>query len=163
MEAPEVLVLQASYSNPVHADALGFVLNHYAEDVMGGGQSLSADTLQQLAGELAKRPYAFSVLAFVSGQPVGVVNCFEGFSTFACRPLVNIHDVAVLKEWRGKGISQKMLAKVEEIARQRGCCKLTLEVLQGNTVAQGAYRKMGFAGYELDPEMGQAMFWQKTL
>lgn len=163
MEAPEVLVLQASYSNPVHADALGFVLNHYAEDVMGGGRPLSADTLQQLAGELAKRPHAFSVLAFVSGQPVGVVNCFEGFSTFACRPLVNIHDVAVIKEWRGKGISQKMLAKVEEIARQRGCCKLTLEVLQGNTVAQSAYRKMGFAGYELDPEMGQALFWQKAL
>ncbi len=163
MEAPEVLVLQASYSNPVHADALGFVLNHYAEDVMGGGQPLSADTLQQLAGELAKRPHAFSVLAFVAGQPVGVVNCFEGFSTFACRPLVNIHDVAVIKEWRGKGISQKMLAKVEEIARQRGWCKLTLEMLQGNTVAQGAYRKMGFAGYELDPQMGQALFWQKSL
>ncbi|MFS2157202.1 GNAT family N-acetyltransferase [Pseudomonas sp. Pseusp122] len=163
MEAPEVLVLQASYSNPVHADAIGFVLNHYAEDVMGGGKSLSADTLQQLAGELAKRPYAFSVLAFVAGQPVGLVNCFEGFSTFACRPLVNIHDVAVIAQWRGKGISQKMLAKVEEIARQRGCCKLTLEVLQGNAAAQGAYRKMGFAGYELDPQMGEAMFWQKTL
>jgi ribosomal protein S18 acetylase RimI-like enzyme len=163
MEAPEVLILQASYSNPVHADAIGFVLNHYAEDVMGGGKSLSADTLQQLAGELAKRPYAFSVLAFVAGQPVGLVNCFEGFSTFACRPLVNIHDVAVIAQWRGKGISQKMLAKVEEIARQRGCCKLTLEVLQGNAAAQGAYRKMGFAGYELDPQMGEAMFWQKTL
>ena len=163
MEAPEVLVLQASYSNPVHADAIGFVLNHYAEDVMGGGKSLSADTLQQLAGELAKRPYAFSVLAFVAGQPVGLVNCFEGFSTFACRPLVNIHDVAVIAQWRGKGISQKMLAKVEEIARQRGCCKLTLEVLQGNAAAQGAYRKMGFAGYELDPQMGEAMFWQKAL
>ncbi|NYS42786.1 GNAT family N-acetyltransferase, partial [Pseudomonas syringae pv. actinidiae] len=27
MEAPEVLVLQASYTNPVHADAIGFVLN----------------------------------------------------------------------------------------------------------------------------------------
>ena len=116
MEAPEVLVLQASYSNPVHADAIGFVLNHYAEDVMGGGKSLPADTLQQLAGELAKRPHAFSVLAFVAGQPVGLINCFEGFSTFACRPLVNIHDVAVIAQWRGKGISQKMLAKVEEIA-----------------------------------------------
>lgn len=163
MEAPEVLVLQASYSNPVHADAIGFVLNQYAEDVMGGGKSLPADTLQQLAGELAKRPHAFSVLAFVAGQPVGLINCFEGFSTFACRPLVNIHDVAVIAQWRGKGISQKMLAKVEEIARQRGCCKLTLEVLQGNVAAQGAYRKMGFGGYALDPEMGEAMFWQKAL
>jgi ribosomal protein S18 acetylase RimI-like enzyme len=140
METPEVLVLQASYTNPVHAQAIGFVLNHYAEDVMGGGQSLSMDTRQQLALELAKRPHAFSVLAFIAGEPVGLVNCFEGFSTFACRPLVNVHDVAVIEAYRGLGISQKMLMKVEEIARQRGCCKITLEVLEGNEVAQGAYR-----------------------
>ena len=163
MDTPEVLVLQASYTNPVHAEAIGFVLNHYAEDAMGGGQSISLDTQRQLAIELAKRPHAFSVLAFISGEPVGLVNCFEGFSTFLCRPLVNIHDVAVVAQYRGLGISQKMLAKVEEIARQRGCCKMTLEVLEGNTVAQNAYRKLGFAGYELDPAMGKAMFWQKTL
>lgn len=163
MDTPEVLVLQASYTNPVHAEAIGLVLNHYAEDAMGGGQSISLDTQQQLAIELAKRPHAFSVLAFISGEPVGLVNCFEGFSTFMCRPLVNIHDVAVVAQYRGLGISQKMLSKVEEIARQRGCCKMTLEVLEGNTVAQNAYRKLGFAGYELDPAMGKAMFWQKTL
>ncbi|RMN81918.1 GCN5-related N-acetyltransferase [Pseudomonas cannabina] len=163
MEAPEVLVLQASYTNPVHADAIGFVLNEYSLDAMGTGRPLSADTRQQLAIELAKRPHAFSVLAFVSGEPVGLINCFEGFSTFACRPLVNIHDVAVISKYRGLGISQKMLTKVEEIARQRGCCKLTLEVLEGNEVAQGAYRKMGFDSYQLNSEMGRAMFWQKAL
>ncbi|RMQ47794.1 GNAT family acetyltransferase [Pseudomonas cichorii] len=163
MEAPEVLVLQASYTNQVHADAIGFVLNHYAEDSMGGGESLPADIRQQLASELAKRPHAFSVLAFIAGEPVGLVNCFEGFSTFACRPLVNIHDVVVLSEYRGRGICQKMLAKVEEIARQRGCCKLTMEVLEGNKTAQSVYEKQGFGGYQLDPEMGRAMFWQKTL
>lgn len=163
MQSPEVLVLQASYTNPVHAQALGTVLNHYAEDVMGGGESLPMDTREQLASELAKRPHAFSVLAFIAGEPVGLVNCFEGFSTFACRPLVNIHDVVVLSSHRGLGISQKMLAKVEEIARQRGCCKLTLEVLEGNEVAKAAYKKQGFDGYQLDPQMGRAMFWQKTL
>ncbi|MBC3953510.1 GNAT family N-acetyltransferase [Pseudomonas triticifolii] len=163
MDAPEVLVLQASYTNPVHAEAIGFVLNEYAMDVMGGGRPLSNDTRQQLALELAKRPHAFSVLAFIAGEPVGLVNCFEAFSTFVCRPLVNIHDVAVIAQHRGKGISQKMLAKVEEIARQRGCCKLTLEVLEGNDVAQNAYRKQGFDNYCLDPAMGRAMFWQKTL
>ena len=163
MQAPEVLVLQASYSNPVHAEAIGFLLNQYAEDAMGGGQSLSLDTRQQLAIELAKRPHAFSVLAFIAGEPVGLVNCFEGFSTFACRPLVNVHDVVVVGSARGQGISQKMLAKVEEIARQRGCCKITLEVLEGNEPAKGAYRKLGFDGYQLDPQMGRAMFWQKAL
>ncbi|SDG41077.1 GNAT family N-acetyltransferase [Pseudomonas abietaniphila] len=163
MQAPEVLVLQASYTNPVHAEAIGFLLNQYAEDAMGGGESLSLDTRQQLAIELAKRPHAFSVLAFIAGEPVGLVNCFEGFSTFACRPLVNIHDVVVIASARGQGISQKMLTKVEEIARQRGCCKMTLEVLEGNEVALGAYRKLGFSDYQLDPQMGRALFWQKAL
>lgn len=163
MQASEVLVLQASYTNPVHAEAIGFLLDHYATDAMGGGEPLSMDTRQQLAIELAKRPHAFSVLAFIAGEPVGLVNCFEGFSTFACRPLVNIHDVVVIASARGQGISQKMLAKVEEIARQRGCCKMTLEVLEGNAVAQGAYRKLGFSDYQLDPQMGRALFWQKAL
>ncbi|WP_338649442.1 GNAT family N-acetyltransferase [Pseudomonas sp. ML2-2023-3] len=161
--APEVLVLQASYSNPLHANSLAFLLDQYARDVMGGGQGLAAEVRENLAVEMSKRPHAFSVLAFVAGEPVGLVNCFEGFSTFACRPLVNIHDVVVLEVFRGKGISQKMLAEVEKIARQRGCCKLTLEVLEGNVAAQAAYRKMDFAGYELDPQMGAAMFWQKVL
>jgi len=95
MDTPDILVLQASYTNAVHADAIGLLLNSYAEDPMGGGHSLPADLLQQLPAELAKRPHAFSVLAFVGGEPAGLVNCFEGFSTFACRPLVNVHDVMV--------------------------------------------------------------------
>ena len=57
----------------------------------------------------------------------------------------------------------KILAKVEEVARERKCCKLTLEVLEGNKIAQNAYRSFGFEGYELDPKIGKAMFWQKIL
>ncbi|VVN92307.1 GNAT family N-acetyltransferase [Pseudomonas fluorescens] len=163
MESAEILVLQASYTNPVHAEAIGLLLNHYAEDPMGGGESLSADVLNNLPRELAKRPHAFSVLAFVGGEPAGLVNCFEGFSTFACRPLVNVHDVAVMKKYRGLGLSQKMLRKVEDIARQRGCCKITLEVLEGNEVAQGSYAKFGFAPGMFDPAHGRMLFWTKAL
>jgi hypothetical protein len=35
--------------------------------------------------------------------------------------------------------------------------------LEGNKLAQAAYIANGFAGYQLDPEMGRAMFWQKKL
>ena len=163
MDTPDILVLQASYTNAVHADAIGLLLNYYAEDPMGGGHSLPADLLQQLPAELAKRPHAFSVLAFVGGEPAGLVNCFEGFSTFACRPLVNVHDVVVKEQFRGLGLSQKMLQKVEEIARQRGCCKITLEVLEGNTLAQAAYRKFGFDDSVFDPAHGRMLFWNKSL
>jgi GNAT superfamily N-acetyltransferase len=112
---------------------------------------------------LARRPHAFSILAYVNGEPAGLINCFEGFSTFKCRPLVNIHDVVVLSDYRGRGLSQLMMAKVEDIARQRGCCKLTLEVLEGNQAAQRAYLHYGFSGYQLDPGTGHALFWEKPL
>ncbi|KAF2394985.1 MULTISPECIES: GNAT family N-acetyltransferase [Pseudomonas] len=163
MESAEILVLQASYTNPVHAEAICLVLNSYAEDPMGGGEPLDAEVLRQLPAELAKRSFAFSVLAFVGGEPAGLVNCFEGFSTFACRPLVNVHDVAVVPKFRGLGLSQKMLQKVEDIARQRGCCKITLEVLEGNDVAQASYAKFGFAPGMFDPAHGRMLFWIKAL
>jgi ribosomal protein S18 acetylase RimI-like enzyme len=156
-------VLRADYANATHAQALVELLNAYAQDPAGGGAPLSEFALQNLARELAARPQAFSVLAFEAGQPVGLVNCFEGFSTFACRPLVNVHDVVVLASHRGRGIAEKMLGLVETIARERGACKLTLEVLQGNAGAVRLYQRAGFASYQLDPAMGQAQFLQKWL
>ena len=162
-------VCRADYANPLHADALVSLLDAYARDPMGGGEPLTEFARANLVPALAARPQAFSVLAFgemagIGGEiPVGLVNCMEGFSTFACRPLVNVHDVAVLPQYRGQRVAEKMLALVEEIARERGACKLTLEVLQGNAGAIKLYHRVGFASYQLDPAMGQAQFQQKWL
>lgn len=153
----------ADYLNPADARDIGFLLNNYASDKMGGGVPLPQHVQDNVARELSRLPYAFSLLCHVDGAPAGLVNCFEAFSTFACKPLINIHDIAVSSEFRGRGISQKLLAAVEEIAREKGCCKITLEVLQGNLVAKNAYRKFGFDNYALDPDMGHAEFWQKSL
>lgn len=139
------------------------LLDCYATDPMGGGTPLSTEVRESLVMELAKLPHAFSVIAYVNDKPAGLVNCFEGFSTFSCKPLINIHDVVVLREYRGHGISQKMLAKVEEIAKEQNCCKITLEVLSNNDAAKAAYEKFGFSAYELTPAAGTAMFWQKKL
>lgn len=76
-------------------------MNHYAKDPMGGGQGLSQEVLNGLPAALAKRPHAFSVLAFVNGEAAGLVNCFEGFSTFAGKPLVNVHMWFVRIRFRG--------------------------------------------------------------
>ena len=156
-------ICRADYNNPAHASAVVQLLNAYAQDPAGGGEPLSDFAKNNLVKELAARPHAFSVLAFDGAQPVGLINCIEGFSTFACRPLVNIHDVAVLPSHRGQRVGEQMLALVDEIARERGACKLTLEVLQGNRSAIKLYERVGFAAYQLDPAMGQAQFFQKWL
>lgn len=156
-------IRQVDYTNPQDAAHLCALLDNYAQDKMGGSQALPQEVKANLAAELAKLPHAFSLIAYLEGQPVGLINCFQTLSTFKCKPLINIHDVTVVAECRGLGVSQKLLEKVEEIARERGCCKITLEVLEGNQVAQNAYKKFGFEGYELDPELGKALFWEKPL
>jgi len=163
---PALRICRADYADPVHASALLSLLDAYARDPMGGGEPLTEFTKTNLVTALAARPQAFSVLAFLAGDaevPVGLINCIEGFSTFACRPLVNVHDVVVLPAYRGQRVAQKMLALVEEIALQQGACKLTLEVLPGNVGAVKLYRRVGFTNYQLDPVMGDAQFLQKWL
>ena len=161
--ASELQICRADYHHSGHAQALVQLLDAYARDPAGGGQPLGDLARTRLVPELAARPQAFSVLAFDGHLPVGLVNCFEGFSTFACRPLVNVHDVVVLASHRGQRVGELMLAEVEAIARERGACKLTLEVLSGNTPAITLYERIGFAGYQLDPALGNAQFLQKWL
>lgn len=161
--AAAITVIRADYGNPAHANAVVKLLDAYAQDPAGGASPLSDFAKTNLVKELAARPQAFSVLAFDGDAPIGLVNCIEGFSTFACKPLVNIHDVAVLPGHRGKRVGEKMLELVDTIARQRGACKLTLEVLSGNRSAITLYERIGFANYQLDPAMGSAQFLQKWL
>ena len=94
---------------------------------------------------------------------MGLINCFEGFSTFAARPLLNIHDLVVLAEQRGGGIGQQLLSAAEAAARERDCCKLTLEVLGNNHAALQSYARFGFRAYQLDPAAGTARFLEKPL
>jgi len=163
MQENKIALIHVDYQNEQQGKDLVMLLNAYALDPMGGGEALADDVQKNLVATLAQRNDFLTVLAYVDGKPAGIINCIEGFSTFKCKPLLNIHDCGVLKEFRGLGLSQLLFAEVEGIANERGCCKLTLEVLQGNTIAQNAYKKLGFSGYELDATTGEAMFWEKSL
>jgi ribosomal protein S18 acetylase RimI-like enzyme len=158
-----IKIIQANYNEPQHGRHIIELLDCYANDPMGGNQALPDYVAQNLVHALSNRSNAISILAYVEGQPAGLLNCFEGFSTFSCRPLINIHDLIVATEFRGLGLSTKMLTMVEEIAKERDCCKLTLEVLEKNVIAINSYRKFGFNHYKLDPIMGKAEFWEKKL
>jgi GNAT superfamily N-acetyltransferase len=156
-------IRKADFSNTADAEAILHLLNSYACDPMGGSEELSDFCKQNLVPSLAKIPTAHVLLCFVDQSPAGIAICFEAFSTFACAPILNIHDFAVHPSFRRRGISQRLLDAVEALAREKNCCKITLEVLEGNTAAQAAYARHGFAAYELDPSKGNALFWQKKL
>lgn len=158
-----VRVARADLTVAGDAAALVDLLDAYARDPMGGGVPLAADVRGRLARDLAARPGTHVFIARCDDAPAGLAICFEGYSTFAGAPLLNIHDFAVAPAYRGRGIGRALLAAVEEVARAAGCCKITLEVLAGNAPAQALYAAAGFAPYALDPAMGQAQFMQKKL
>ncbi len=158
-----IQVIKANYLDSKHEKEIQELLNIYASDPMGGGKALDKKVKENIVKELSKLPYAFSLIAYANEEPIGLANCFESFSTFAGKPLINIHDFVVLEKYRGNGISRKMLNKIEEIAISKGCCKITLEVLSNNESAKVAYKKFGFSSYELDPKAGVALFWQKKI
>jgi Acetyltransferases len=159
----KVSVRLADYGDEADARTVVDLLDAYARDPMGGGNPLDAGVRQRLPAALAGFPGAFSLIAFDSHEAMGLANCFTGFSTFAARPLVNIHDLAVRPEARGKGIGRALMLAVEDEARARGACKVTLEVLAGNERAKALYAALGYGNYALRPETGTAQFWEKKL
>ena len=157
------VITRVNYGNARDADALVALLDHYASDPMGGGVPLANEVKTCLCNALANRLDAASFIAWAGHVPIGLINCFEGYSTFNARPLLNVHDLVVHAEHRGHGVGQSLLAAAQQLARERGCCKVTLEVLSGNALALASYARFGFKSYQLDPAAGQALLMQKWL
>lgn len=141
----DLRVAEADLDDPRHAAGVVAVIDAYAREPVGGGKPLAPDVRERVVGMLRDHPTSLVLLAFVGGEPVGVATCFFGLSTFRARPLLNIHDLAVLPSYRGQGIGRALLRAAEEHALRKGCCRLTLEVLESNARARGLYRSFGFA------------------
>ena len=156
-------ILQADLDLPEHQDAVLTLLDAYAMDPMGNGKALSDRVRSELIAGLQQHPTTIIFLAFKNKNAVGIATCFGGFSTFAARPLVNIHDFYVIPDLRGQKIGHMILAAVEQKARDTGCCKVTLEVQQNNHRAQRIYEAAGFSRSVYVEAAGGALFLSKPL
>ena len=153
----------ADVAEKTQAEALIRLLNAYANEPEGGSQPLPEFTRNNLAQTLAQKNDCSIIFANDEKQVIGICIGFDAFSTFACKPILNIHDVYVDPKYRGQGIAGKMIQHVKKIAQNKNYCKITLEVLSQNNGAKSAYKKIGFKPYQLDKLYGAAEFWQKKL
>ena len=163
MSDPHTTVIEADLARAEHQDAILQLLNAYSSDPMGDGNPLSDVARRDLIPGLRQHPTTAVFLAYHGSEPVGLAICFRGFSTFAARPLVNIHDFSVLPAHRGRGIGRLILAAVERYARATGCCKLTLEVQENNHRAKSIYASAGFTQMLYVPEAGGSLNLSKQL
>ena len=89
------------------------------------------------------KAYAEVLLAEHAGEPAGFALFFHNYSTFLTRPGIYLEDLFVKPELRGEGIGRKLLARLAELAVERGCGRLEWAVLNWNTPAIGFYEKLG--------------------
>ncbi len=117
---PAIRTVQADLDRPDHQAAVLAMVDAYSRDPMGDGTPLSSAARKRLIPGLRTHPTTLVFLAYDGDNPVGVAVCFLGFSTFAAKPLVNLHDVSILPTHRGRGAGRALLAAVEAKESQRG-------------------------------------------
>ena len=147
MPEQRIDIVTADLRRDEHAAALLHVLDTYAADPVGGSEPLSPATRERLIPMLREQQNVLPLLAWDGTEPVGLALGFFGLSTFAAKPLLNIHDLAVVPGMRGRGVGRALLTEAEEIAAARGCCKLTLEVQEDNLPARRLYERFGFRDF----------------
>ena len=158
MRETKVNIHECDFENADDLTAIGTLLNAYIKDHFGGGEQLNKLHQLRLVDALNEHPKSIVLLAEIDYVRCGMIVAFENFSTFSVKPMINIHDVIVLKEYRGKGIGKILMEGIEKIAISRGCCRLTLEVREDNPIARRLYESMGFG--ETEPKM---LYWRKYL
>lgn len=158
----DLQIYQADLTNAEHCDAIVRLINEYAHDPLEVRQSLPNDVLARMTDGLREHP-TLVFLAQREGAIIGVAVCLSGYTTFAARPALNIHDLAVTAAQRGRGAGTALLAAVERHARQIGCARITLEVRAANHAARRLYQRNGFDGAQHTADDGATLFCVKQL
>jgi ribosomal protein S18 acetylase RimI-like enzyme len=154
----ETRILACNCADPLHAAAFTALITAYIADEMGGGSALDEAQQAWLVDALAAHPKAIILLAETAGTYCGLLTAFENVSTFTARPMINIHDLFVLPEYRSRGVGRMLMDALVREARDRRCSRITLEVRLDNCLAQRFYVSAGFG--ETEPSM---LYWRKSL
>ena len=88
--------------------------------------------------ELNENPVSNLFVAELNNQIVGFYDYWVTFDS------ATISQIAVLPEYRRKGIGEMMLKEIVDDCYAKRVLTITLEVRQNNVAAQNLYKKLGF-------------------
>ncbi|WP_433746645.1 ribosomal protein S18-alanine N-acetyltransferase [Falsibacillus pallidus] len=88
--------------------------------------------------EIENNQFAFYLVAELEGRIAGYCGVWLVLDE------AHITNVAVLPDFRGKGIGLTLMEKMLKLAQEHGAKTATLEVRVSNLPAQSMYRKLGF-------------------
>jgi GNAT superfamily N-acetyltransferase len=108
------------------------------------GGTVEAGEADLLRDGFGARPLFEALLAEVDGRAVGLLVFLPLYSSWRGRPALLLHDLYVSGEARGAGVGKALVVRLAEIARERGCCRVDVQVLDWNERARAFYESLGF-------------------
>jgi len=102
-------------------------------------------TVEALRDQLAaaRPPFECLLAEDDDGVAVGFALYFHNYSTWRGRPGLYLEDLFVEPRCRGRGIGKQLLARLAQIAVERGCARMEWAVLDWNTPAIEFYERLG--------------------
>ena len=100
-------------------------------------------TEELLAEQLFDRGNAEVLFALEDGKEVGFALFFHNFSTFLGRAGLDLEDLYVLPDHRGKGYGKALLRQLARIARERGYGRMEWWCLDWNRPSIDFYLSLG--------------------
>jgi len=90
---------------------------------------------------LSKKPKYEAYVGKIDDKYVGYVIFFMTYSSILGKPTLYLEDIFVLKEYRKKGIGQKLFNFIVSKAKERNCGRVEWQVLEWNQVGIKFYEK----------------------
>jgi PhnO protein len=105
------------------------------------------DEQQHRAGfeDYLERDDAVALVAELDGDVCGFVDVEFRLRLNFFEPQAWVPDLVVAEGQRGRGVGRALLARAEELARERGCFSITLESATWRTGAHAFYEREGLS------------------
>jgi len=128
-------------AGPDDAGAVFALLRALAEAV-GEAEAFTASVEDVRRDGFGPAPLYETLIAELDGAPMGLLTLFPTYSTYKGRPCLHVNDLYVAPDARQRGVARQLIARVCRLARDRGCCRIELKVLENNA-ARDFYESIG--------------------
>lgn len=147
MLSPALRVSQAESTDiPALCELLGLLFEQEAE-FMPDRQRQAEGLCRIIGGD----GVGDVLVAREAGRPIAMVSLLYTVSTAMGRRVALLEDMVVVPEARRRGVGSQLLQHAIDLARVRGCGRITLLTDGDNLAAQAFYRAHGFASSTMLP------------
>ncbi len=150
----DTVIVNIDVESDEHRSQFEILFNEYSS-------ASSASIASNVVNQLFELPYFIGFISYVSDEAAAFSVCFESYSTYRAKKVLNIHDFMVSSVYRGGGVGRALLNGIERYCRENEYLKITLEVDGGNIVAQSLYSSCDYQDYQVASK--GLLHWQKYL